>query len=350
LSREGRREQNPFDMTAPTTTRRRFAQVSAAAAASSFFIGRAKAADPIVLKLATVAPTGTPWEADVKAEKKRVAEASGGLIKIKPYFGGALGPEVETAEAVKRGTIDIFAGSTGALASVVPELDGLELPFLFKNVATADKVLDEVILEDVKNILLSRGLVFGFWGENGWRSIGSTFPISSLADLKGKKMRSQENQTHIDTWKAFGASPVPIAITETLSSLQTGVVDGFDNTPLFTFASSLSQATAYFTLTEHIYQPGIVCMSKKTYDKLPAELQAVLFQDPAKLAKRSRRGVRAMSPQLIENFKNAGIKVQELSNADKASFATAAAVVHASFLKRANKESKALLDKIRKAL
>jgi len=334
-----------------TTTRRRFAKASVAAAASTFFIGRsAKAADPIVLKLATVAPGGTPWADQINKLKKEIKEKSGGALKLKPYLGGGLGPEVETAEAVKRGTIDIFAGSTGALASAVPELECLELPYLFPDLAKADKILDEVIFEDVKRILLARGYVLGFWGENGHRSIGSTFPISSLADLKGKKMRSQENKTHLDTWKALGASPVPIAITETLSSLQTGVVDGFDNTPLFTFAASLYQAISHFTLSEHIYQPGIIVVSKKTWDKLTPEMQAILFADPAKLAKQSRRGVRAMNPQLIENFKNAGIKVHDLSAADKAVFASAAAVAHASFLKRANKESAALLKKIQASL
>jgi TRAP-type transport system periplasmic protein len=333
-----------------STTRRRFAQASAAAAASTFFIGKAKAADPIVLKLATVAPAGTPWADQISKLKKDIKEKSGGALKLKPYIGGGLGPEVETAEAVKRGTIDIFAGSTGALSAVVPELEGLELPYLFPDVAKADKILDEVILEDVKRILLDRGYVFSFWGENGWRSIGSKFKIDSLADLKGKKIRTQENKSHIATFKAFGMSPVPIAITETLSSLQTGVVDAFDNTPLFTFAASLYQAVGHFTLTEHIYQPGIIVMSKKTWDKLPAEMQAILFTDPAKLAKQSRRGVRAMNPELMANFGKAGVAVKELSKADKASFATAAAVAHAEFSKHANKDSAALLKKIRAAL
>ena len=89
---------------------------------------------------------------------------------------------------------------------------------------------------------------------------------------------------------------------------------------------------------------------RKTWDKLPPDLQAVMFEDPAKLAKQSRRGVRAMNPQLLENFKNAGIKVNELSAADRASFASAAAVGHATFLQRANKESAALLKKIQAAL
>lgn len=334
-----------------STTRRRFAKTTAAAAASTFFIGRsAKADDPIVLKLATVAPTGTPWADQIHEIKKDIKLKSGGRIKLKAFLGGGLGPEVETAEATKRGTIDIFAGSAGALASAVPELECLELPYLFPDMIKADKILDEVILEDVKRILLSRGYVFGFWGENGERSIGSTFPIKGLADVKGKKMRSQENPVHIQFWKDVGASPVPIAITETLSSLQTGVVDGFDNTPLFAFAASLYQAVQHWTMTNHIYQPGIIVMSKKTWDKLPPDLQAVMFADPAKLAKKSRRGVRAMNPQLIENFKNAGITVNELSAADRASFASAAAIGHATFLKRANTEGAALLKKIQGAL
>jgi len=334
-----------------TTSRRRFVKASTAAAASTFFIGRsAKAEEPIVMKLATVAPSGTPWADQIHRLKKELKEKTGGRIKVKAFLGGALGPEVETAEACKRGSIDAFAGSSSALASAVPELECIELPYLFSSTKKADDILDNVIAEDIKRILAARGYQFWFWGENGYRSIGSVHPITSLADLKGKKMRSQEAQVHLDTWKAFNASPVPIAVTEVLSSLQTGVVDGFDNTPLFTFAASWYQAIGNYTLTEHIYQPGIVVFSKKFWDKLPPDLQAALTEDPQKLAKQSRRGVRAMNPQLIENFKNAGIKVHDLSAADKAVFASAAAVAHASFLKRANKESAALLKKIQASL
>ncbi|MBC8072041.1 MAG: TRAP transporter substrate-binding protein [Deltaproteobacteria bacterium] len=333
-----------------SSTRRSFVAGTAAAAASTFFIGRAKAADEIIMKLATVAPAGTPWADQLTKLKKHIKEATGGRVKVKAHLGGALGDENATAEATKRGTIQCFGGSIGALASAVPELECIELPYLFPDAKSADRVLDEVIRADLDKLLWDRGYKLFFFSENGYRSIGSTFEIKSISDLKGKKMRSQESKSHLDFWKAVGASPVPISVTEVLSSLQTGVVDGFDNTPLFAFAASWYQGVKHFTLTEHIYQPGVVVYSRKFWESLPADLQTILSAEPEKLAKQGRRGVRAMGGQLIENFRTAGITVNSLSATEKATFAATAGVAYASFLKRASPSAAALLKKIQDAL
>jgi tripartite ATP-independent transporter DctP family solute receptor len=333
-----------------SASRRAFVAGSAAAA-SSFFIGRARADDAeFTMKIATVAPSGTPWAEQITKLKKQIKEATGGRIKVKAYLGGGLGDENATAEATKRGTVQCFGGSIGALASAVPELECIELPYLFPDTTSADNVLDNVIRDDVDALLWERGYKLFFFSENGYRSIGSTFEIGHIKDLKGKKMRSQEARTHLDTWKAFGASPVPIAVTEVLSSLQTGVVDGFDNTPLFAFAASWYQGIKYFTLTEHIYQPGIVVLSRKFWESLPADLQGLLMDDPQKLAKQGRRGVRAMGGQLIENFRTAGVTVNALSKTEKATFEGTATVAYAEFLQRASPAAAKLLKKIQDAV
>ncbi|MFO0635462.1 MAG: TRAP transporter substrate-binding protein DctP [Nannocystaceae bacterium] len=339
-------------MTSPrrSPSRRRFVQGSAAAAVSTFFIGRsARAEDEIVAKVATVAPPDTPWANQLRDLKKQLHEASGKRLRLKPFLGGGLGDEIETAEATKRGSVQVYGGSIGALASVVPELEAIELPYLFASAKKADTVLDEVIREDLETLLWDAGYKLWFFSENGYRSIGSTFKIEGLADLKGRKMRSQQAKSHLETWKAFGASPVPIAVTDVLPSLQTGVVDGFDNTPLFAFAASWYQGISHFTLTEHIYQPGIVVLSRKFWETLPADLQTLMMTDTQKLSRVGRRGVRAIAGQLLENFKNAGITVTELSAAQKAAFSASAVVAHADFLTRTTDKGKALFEKIKGA-
>ncbi len=331
-------------------TRRRFVQGTTAAAISPFFIGRARADEPeFVMNVATVAPPGTPWAQQLNKLKKDIKKKSEGRIKVKTFLGGAKGAEIESVEDVKRGSMQVYGGSAGALSSAVPEIGVLELPYLFKDIETADKVLDDVIREDLDALLEKRGFKLMFFTENGYRSIGSTFPISSPADLKGKKMRSQESDIHLDTWRAMGASPVPIAVTEVSSALQTGVVDGFDNTPLFSFAASWHQAISHFTLTNHIYQPGIVVISKKWYDSLPADLQTLVLGDYESLSKKGRRGVRAIAPMLVENFVNAGIEVKKLSSSERSAFAAKAGEVQDKWRKGASAEGKALLDKIKAA-
>ncbi|HWB78001.1 MAG TPA: TRAP transporter substrate-binding protein [Nannocystaceae bacterium] len=334
-----------------SSSRRSFVAGTAAAAIAPFFIGRAKADEPeFTIKLATVAPAGTPWHDDLKRFKKELSEQSGGRIKVKAYFGGGLGDENATADATKRGTIQCFGGSIGALASAAPDLECIELPYLFPTEKIADKILDEVVRDDLDKLLWDAGYKLCFYSENGYRSIGSTFEIKAIKDLKGRKMRVQESPSHINTMKAFGAAPVPISVTEVLSALQTGVVDGFDNTPLFAFAASWYQGIKYFTLTKHIYQPGVVVFSRKFWETLPADLQAIIMADPQKMAKRSRRGVRAMGGQLVENFRTAGVTVNELSATERATFESTAAVAYAKFLERASPAGTALLKKIQAAV
>ncbi|MCH9687844.1 MAG: TRAP transporter substrate-binding protein [Deltaproteobacteria bacterium] len=334
--------------TKSSTTRRRFVQGTAAAAASTFFIGKARADEPeFVLKVATVAPAGTPWAKQLQKLKRTIKKESEGRIKVKTYLGGALGDEIATAEATKRGTIQIFGGTAGALAQSIPELAMLELPYLFPNEKAADNILDNVIREDLEQLLMKQGYKLLFFSENGFRSIGSSFPINSPADLANRKMRSQESDVHLNTWRSFGASPVPIAVTEVLSGLQTGVVDGFDNTPLFAFAASWYQAITHFTLTEHIYQPGIIVASRKFWDSLPPDLQTIVQGDPAKLAKAGRRGVRSIKSLLVQNFVDAGISLKKLSSSEKAAFSAKAEEVHAKFRASTTSTGKALLDKIK---
>jgi TRAP-type transport system periplasmic protein len=311
----------------------------------------ARAADaPITLKLATIAPEGTPWAEQVTQYKAQVEAAAKGRLRIKPFLGGALGDENQTVAECRRGAIPMWGGTTGALATSVPEISVLELPYLLRGPEDGDHILDQVLLEDLRQRLAARGFVLVLWAENGFRSFGTKWgPVRTPADLKGHKMRSQESLVHLETYRALGALPQPIAVTEVLPALQTGVVDGFDNTPLYTFAASWHLAIKHFTLTEHVYQPGVVLASKKEFDRLPADLQKVLTADLGALTNQGRASVREMNPLLIQNFTSAKIPVYRPSAAERAGFARATRVVYEKYA-RAVPAARPLLDRIQKAL
>jgi tripartite ATP-independent transporter DctP family solute receptor len=311
----------------------------------------AVADEPVVLKMATVAPEGTPWAEQLQAYKARVEKESGGRIKVKPFLGGTLGDENSTVAETRRGTIAMWGGSTGALGSVVPELQVLELPYLFRTPEEADHILDNVLLDDFKKLLADRGYVLLFWAENGYRSLGTKFGfVKTPADLKGRKMRSQESSVHLETYRALGASPVPIPVTEVLTALQTGVADGFDNTPLFAFAASWYQGVKFYTVTDQIYQPGAVLISKKVFDTLAPDLQKIVLGDPVAQAKEGRIGVRALTPLLLQNFSNAKVAVYKLTDAEKAEFAKQTLPGHQKFLQGEGKAAGPLYEKAQKAL
>src|SRR6185436_21143810 len=150
---------------------RRRLLVGGGAALAAARLRPARAADgPITLKLATIAPEGTPWAEQVSQYKAQVETAGKGRLRIKPFLGGALGDENQTVAECRRGAIALWGGTTGALATSVPEISVLELPYLFKDAAQADHVLDDVLGDELKKRLGARGFVPLFWSENGFRS------------------------------------------------------------------------------------------------------------------------------------------------------------------------------------
>ncbi|MFN7696987.1 MAG: TRAP transporter substrate-binding protein [Deltaproteobacteria bacterium] len=277
---------------------------------------------PITLRIGTVAPEGTPWEKQMKNLRSHIERETQGRVKVRVFMGGSLGGEKALVRRVSQGTLECFAGSTAALGSVVEELNVIETPYLFDDAAAADRALDGPALPIVRTALSEHGFTFGIWAENGFRSwFTRERPIRTPADLRGLRMRSQEASVHLDTYRAFGASPNPIDVTNVLTSLQTGAVDGFDNTPLFAFATSWYQAARHLNLSQHSYQPGIVVYSTQWLNAQPAEIQQVLTNLPASITADGRQGVRRMDPILIQNLERAGITVHRPTPAERQQFA-----------------------------
>src|SRR5215471_53132 len=314
-------------------------------------LGARIASAQTVVSVGAVAPEDTPWHKQLMKYKTDLEKASGGAFKVKMFMGGAKGGEDALGRQCAQGSLQMVGVTTGAMESVAPELDAFEVPYMFRNYEEADRALDDPrVVAKVREILAKKGLVFYFWSENGWRHFASKGrAIRTPADLKGMKMRSQESKVHIEMWKTLAASPVPISTPEVLSALQTGVVDGFDNTALFAFAASWYQGVKHWTVSDHIYQPAAVVYSKVWFDKLPKDQQDKLMADPGGQQKYGRKLIRAMNGPLLENLTASGIEVIKLSDAEKDAFAKALAPVAGRVRPHLGAGGAELLDLIKKA-
>lgn len=302
---------------------------------------------PRDLKLATMAPEGTPWADAVKEVEKRINEGSQGRVKVKSYLGGQLGGELEILQGLRRGRIDGAGLTSGALGSTIPELNVIEFPFLFESSAEADYVLDRVLFEPFKKMFADKDLVLMAWSENGWRQMAhKSKAILSPKDLAGVKIRAQESQVHLQLWKRLGANPVAIALPEVLPSLQTGMVDAFDNSALFTVAADWSSAIKHFTISNHIYQPSAVVYSKKFFDSLSAEDQKVVMLDGNQFAVPMRSAVRALDDKLLKTMTSKGITIHQLNPQQIETFRAAMGNLHAELVKELGGESKKIYDLI----
>jgi len=300
-----------------------------------------------VAKVGSVAPEGTPWAVWLADYKKRTEKEAAGDLKMKLFLGGKLGGEKEMIEDARRGgSVNLLGVSVGAMAAkFVPELNALELPYIFESSEEVDYVL-AAISKDVEKRLDKAGFKLIMWSENGWHGYAANKCLNAPADMKGLKMRSQESKVHMDTYQSFGASPVEMPVPEVLSALQTGVVDGYSNTPLFAFATGWYAATSHFSYTQHIYQPALLVASKKWFDSLPKDLQTNLSKKEGQAEGLAQ--IRALTNPLLENFGAAGKTVCRISDAQKNVFVKAAKPAWDKFAKR-SKANKRMLNKILKA-
>lgn len=278
-------------------------------------------AKELSIKFGTIAPASTPWSDSLEEIKTRVAKESNNQTKIKIFLGGQLGGELEILQKIRRGNIEGGGLTCAAMASIVPELDLLEVPFLFESSEEADFILDNYLLNPFTKLFSDKGFIMVTWAENGWRSIGhKTKLVKSPSDLKGVKIRSQESKVHLAFWKRVQASPVAIAVPEVLPALQTGVVEAFDNTPLFTLAAEWQTAIKFYTVTNHIYQPGVIIYSKRFWDKISESDRKILMGPGNAQAVGVRSNVRKLGASLIDVLKESGITTYVLNSSEKMAY------------------------------
>ena len=328
--------------------------LGALAALSLAIVGPAIAEEPeFIMELGTTAPSGSPWAAQLERFKKDVETRTQKRLKVKLRLGR--GNERSMTRRVQMGSLQAVAGSIGGMSSIVREVNVIESPYLFDDYDAVDKALDNAeVTKQFSKLLAKRGLVFGIWGENGYRSYFSKQKIRKPADLKGIRFRSQESLVHIETYEAFGASPVPIDVGNTLMSVQTGVVDGFDNTPLFATAGSwyqgLKEGERHLFLSRHIYQPAALVYSKKWVDTLPKDIQAAITTVDQELVDWGRSQVRIMVPVLLKNLARYGYEVYEPTPKELAPFKEVQKNTPDKVAKEIGPSGVALLAAIRKAL
>jgi TRAP-type C4-dicarboxylate transport system substrate-binding protein len=301
-----------------------------------------------VLSMGTVATKGTPWSKQLEDMKKRIEKASNGRIKVKLFFGTA-GGEKAIARQVKNGQLQGAGITLGALATLVPEMNVFELPYLFDSYAQADAIIDGYLFKPTEEILQAYGFQLYIFSENGYRDFATADRcIRKPADLGGLKMRAQESWVHEETYRAFGGNPVRIPVPETLEALNTGNVQGFDNTVLYAFAASWHQAVKYWTRSGHIYQPAVLVYNKDWFDKLPKDLQELLLAEREAETVRGRKLIRAIEPKLVDNLKAAKIEICELSAAERGEFVKRVKPVYDKFRKEGGKRGVELLDLVLK--
>lgn len=209
----------------------------------------------------------------------KVGELTGGKVKVIHHHSGALGGEREVAQQVQLGTVDFSPTTAAPLSTLVPEMSAFQLPYIFRDYQHVYAALDgsDFIRKYYEPILDKKGLkLLGFYAA-GYRGIYGHFPINSVADVKGKKIRVQEDKILVATFKALGMISTPIAFPEVATSLQTKVIDSAEGGINTFYHNKFYDIVKYVADVRHTHQVIVLMMSKASWAKQdPATQKAIM--------------------------------------------------------------------------
>jgi tripartite ATP-independent transporter DctP family solute receptor len=276
----------------------------------------------LVLKTSDVHPVGYPTVVAVESLGKKLDQATNGRLSVQMFAAMQLGGEKEAIEQAQIGALAMARVSVGALGPVVDALNVINLPFLFRNTAHMQKVIDGPIGQELLDTVTNdpkAGLVGLCWMDAGARSVYDTKrPIQTLADLRGLKIRVIGNPMFVDMMNALGGNGVAMGYDQVFSALQTGVIDGAENNPPSFVFDNHYQVAKYYTLTEHLIVPEMLVFSRRTWNTL-AKADQDLIRKLAREAQLEERVLwAAYEKQALDKAKAAGIQVFEV--ADKKPF------------------------------
>ncbi len=240
--------------------------------------GSTAMAEPLYMELAAVVTEDSPLYVGTDHMEKRLKEILGEDNVEMVVHKGTLGKgERQLWEAVQLGTLSGALGSTGPLASFVPEADLFSMPFLFKNPAHAFAVVDGEVGAWFNERMLEKGFrVLGWWTIGTRNTSNSVRPIEKPEDYAGLKIRTMESPPFIKLYQAMGASPVPMAITEVYSALQQGTIDGIDGSLPAQLEFKHIEVLQYASVTDHVVLLNPLIVSETWWQGLTDEQRAAI--------------------------------------------------------------------------
>lgn len=281
--------------------------------------GLATAQTPLELKYASSAPPTSPWARQIDRTAATVLEESKGTVKLSPFYNSQLGTENDAIAQIARGRIEMGSFTVNSLALQVPEIGLVNLPLYFNSSAERDCVLDNHLHKITTEQLDKKNLRFLGWGEVGPVHMPGKKAYATPADVRGIKVGIVTNKMTNEFWKAMGANPVPTAVAEVTSSMQTGLIDTYPTPYAFYIPSGLNKIATTMTKFPLWDAASATVMNKAVWDKLSAEGKAAFEKDRAKHpAGMLRAEIRAVDTALTGVHKQQGGTVVEAGAAERA--------------------------------
>jgi tripartite ATP-independent transporter DctP family solute receptor len=291
-----------------------------------------------VIKVAHAASESNPGHKALEMFNDSIQRKTDGRIKIEIFPNAQLGSERELIEGIQLGNVDMCFVSSAPVASFQKEFFALDMPFLFSDREMVYRVLDgpvgQGMLANLEKINI-KGL--GFW-ENGFRNFSnSKVPVRTPEDLAGIKIRTMENEIHLEAWKALGANPAPLAFGELFTALQQKTFDAQETPINLFYEMKYYEVQKYITKTNHLYSPFVLMMNLDLFNSFsPADRQAIL--DSIEEAKNFERNMSRQKDIDAEKAMEGAITFIELTPEEKAAFKSKMGPVYEKVKAKAGEE------------
>ncbi len=249
--------------------------LAAASVAALAVAGPASAQSPIVLKFSHVVAPDTPKGKAAEKFKELGEKYTNGKVKIDVYHNSSLYKDKEELEALQLGAVQMLAPSNSKFGPMgVKEFEVFDLPYILPSKAALRKVTGGPLGKRLLGLLDSKGMIGLAYWDNGFKQMSANRKLIAPADYKGVKFRIQSSKVLEAQFRSLGSIPQVMAFSEVYQALQTGVVDGQENTWSNIYTQKMHEVQKYITQTNHGYIGYVVVTNKKFWDGLPADLRA----------------------------------------------------------------------------
>lgn len=259
----------------------------------------------------------TPAGIGVKVLAEKLNEYSNGTIEAIPYYDTQLGDAKSLVQGLQSGTIDIGVAGNSYFSTIVPEVQVLELPYIFKDYDEARKIVDSDVGQELLDKFETKGIKgLKFW-EIGFRQFSNKDrKVEKVEDIKGLKIRTLTSPIQVKTWELYGALPTSIDSSELYTSLQQCVIDGQENPISEIVSKRLYEVQKNISLTSHVYTPMVLGISQITYNKLTTQQKEALEKAVIDATKASRESVLQQEQEGVEILKKNNVTLVENPDLD----------------------------------
>ncbi|MDR3412050.1 MAG: TRAP transporter substrate-binding protein [Formivibrio sp.] len=238
-------------------------------------------------------------------------------VKIQVFGNATLGSDEKELQGVQAGTQEFYIGTLAPFSTRVKEVQIWDLPFMFANTKEVYALLDGASSKKIFEKLEPTGVVGLTWTGMGFRNLSnSKHDVRNLSDIEGLKIRVMANPVALDTWKTLGANAVPMAFSEVFTALEIKAIDGQENPLQHMYSNKMQEVQKYISLTNHVYTPVALVVSKKFWDKLPAADKQGVQKAATEAGLYQRKLLDDGDKDVIQKFNAAGVKVDAIAPAD----------------------------------